>query len=57
MRLKRASQLLALHDLDWGLAPTHWQAATAPLELQNRISVIHEGIDTSPIAPRQGAFV
>jgi glycosyltransferase involved in cell wall biosynthesis len=57
VRLKRASQLLALHDLDWGLAPTHWQAATAPAEFQNRISVIHEGIDTRHIRPRAGAFV
>lgn len=57
VRLKRATQLLALHDLDWGLAPTAWQAATAPLEFQNRISVIHEGIDTREIKPRAGASI
>lgn len=57
VRLKRATQLLALHDLDWGLAPTHWQAATAPTELQNRISVIHKGIDTLQIAQRPGASI
>ena len=57
VRLKRATQLLTLHDLDWGLAPTHWQAATAPVEFQNRISVIHEGIDTREITPRAHASV
>lgn len=57
LRLKRATQLLAFHDLDWGLAPTHWQAATAPREFRDRISVIHEGIDTLRIAPRPGSRI
>jgi glycosyltransferase involved in cell wall biosynthesis len=52
LRLKRAPQLLAFHDFDWGLAPTAWQASTAPAEFRDRISVIHEGIDTDLIAPR-----
>jgi glycosyltransferase involved in cell wall biosynthesis len=55
LRLRRAPQLLALQDLDWGLAPTRWQASTAPIAYRNRISVIHEGIDTTRVAPRQGA--
>jgi glycosyltransferase involved in cell wall biosynthesis len=55
LRLRRAPQLLALEDLDWGLAPTHWQASTAPLVYRDRISVIHEGVDTAQAAPRQGA--
>jgi glycosyltransferase involved in cell wall biosynthesis len=54
LRLRRAPQLLALQDLDWGLAPTRWQASTAPIAYRNRISVIHEGIDTTRVAPRQG---
>ena len=57
LRLKRAPQLLALHDLDWGLAPTAWQASTAPAQFRDRISVIHEGIDTERIAPRLGASI
>lgn len=51
LRLRRATQLLAFHDLDWGLAPTPWQASTAPPEFRNRLSVIHEGIDTARIGP------
>lgn len=51
LRLRRATQLLALQDLDWGLAPTPWQASTVPLEYRQRLSVIHEGIDTEAIRP------
>jgi glycosyltransferase involved in cell wall biosynthesis len=49
--------LLALEDLDWGLAPTQWQASTAPGVYRDRISVIHEGIDTTRVAPRQGSEI
>jgi glycosyltransferase involved in cell wall biosynthesis len=57
LRLRRAPQLLALHDLDWGVAPTPWQASTVPAEYRQRLSVIHEGIDTTAIAPREGSFI
>jgi len=57
LRLRRAPQLLAFHDLSWGLAPTRWQASTAPPPFRSRISVIHEGIDTASIAPRKGARI
>ena len=57
LRLRRAPQLLAFHDLDWGLAPTRWQASTAPEPFRQRMSVIHEGIDTDQIAPRAGAEI
>ena len=55
LRLRRAHQLLALHDLDWAWAPTHWQAASAPQMFHGRISVIHEGIDTRTIGPNPNA--
>lgn len=51
VRLRRATQLLALQDLDWGMAPTPWQASTVPQEYRQRLSVIHEGIDTVAIGP------
>jgi glycosyltransferase involved in cell wall biosynthesis len=57
LRLRRATQLLAFHDLDWGLAPTRWQASTAPAEFHDRLSVIHEGIDTERIAPRAASRI
>jgi glycosyltransferase involved in cell wall biosynthesis len=52
LRLRRAPQLLALQDLDWGVAPTPWQASTVPEPYRQRLSVIHEGIDTAAIAPQ-----
>lgn len=52
LRIKRATQILALHDFDWGLAPTRWQASTAPATFRSRISVIHEGIDSQQIQPK-----
>ncbi len=57
LRLKRAPQFLAFHDLDWGLAPTQWQASTAPQRFRDRISVIHEGIDTCTVAPMPAAAI
>jgi glycosyltransferase involved in cell wall biosynthesis len=57
VRLRRGPQLLAFHDLDHAWAPTHWQAASAPALFQDRISVIHEGIDTRAIGPNPAAEV
>ncbi len=57
LRLRRSIQLQALQDLDWGLAPTPWQASTVPPEYRQRLSVIHEGIDTDAIRPDGPATV
>jgi glycosyltransferase involved in cell wall biosynthesis len=57
IRLRRSTQLLALQDLDWGLAPTPWQASTVPAEYRQRLSVIHEGIDTTVIRPERSAEI
>lgn len=57
LRLKRAPQLLGFHDLDWGLAPTHWQASTVRAPFRDRISVIHDGIDSRQVAPRAGSRI
>ena len=51
VRLRRAAQLLALQDLDWAVLPTPFQANTIPPEYHNRLSLIHEGIDTAHIRP------
>ena len=37
---------------DAGIAPTHWQASTFPPSFRNKISVIHDGIDTELITPK-----
>lgn len=55
LNARNASQLLALADADIGISPTEWQRSTYPPELQTKIHVVHEGIDTSVVAPNPGA--
>jgi glycosyltransferase involved in cell wall biosynthesis len=57
LRLRRLTQILAFHDLDHAIAPTKWQASTAPQEFADRISVIHEGIDTDLNCPNSNARI
>ena len=57
LRLRRAPQLQAFHELDCAVAPTQWQASTAPPEFRDRVHVIHEGIDTAAITPNPKANV
>lgn len=51
LHIKNATQLLGLADADIGISPTQWQRSTFPREFQDKISVIHEGIDTRQVAP------
>lgn len=57
LRLRRTFQMQPFLDFSWGLAPTAWQASTVPAEYRDRVSVIHEGIDTTRIAPRPGSEI
>lgn len=52
---RQAYVLHALHATDRILAPTQFQADTFPDYLSQRISVIHDGIDTASTAPLEGA--
>jgi glycosyltransferase involved in cell wall biosynthesis len=51
IRAKNASQLLALEQADYGISPTQWQWSTFPSIYQDKISVIHDGIDTTRVMP------
>ncbi len=51
VNLKNAATLLALSECDEGLSPTLWQKSTYPREYQDKIEVIHDGIDTDLIKP------
>lgn len=46
---KNLTHLLSWQSCDHGWSPTHWQASLFPVEMQARISVIHEGVDTQQI--------
>lgn len=55
LKLKNLNNLLHFGIADAGLSPTNWQASTFPKEFRNKISVIHDGIDTSKICPDENA--
>jgi glycosyltransferase involved in cell wall biosynthesis len=55
VHLKNAATLLALAECDQGLSPTNWQRSTYPSEYQDRIAVIHEGVDVNHVVPDPSA--
>ena len=55
LQCKNASSLLALIDADAGIAPTRWQRSTFPQELQEKIQVVHEGVDLQRFRPDKAA--
>ena len=57
VRLKNAHNYLAYADSDWLVSPTRWQGAQVPIPYQNRLSIIHDGIDTTTARPDPKATV
>lgn len=55
VRIKNATNLLNLDAADWNITPTHWQHRLHPAAFHDRISVLHDGIDTALCAPKAGA--
>src|SRR5262249_46490461 len=54
---RSAPQLLALSHAEKFLSPTQWQASTFATFIRNRITVIHDGIDTEGVRPFAEATV
>ena len=55
LRATNAANLLALCDADFGVAPTHWQRGLFPQEVQGKIQVIPDGIETEVFRPNAKA--
>ena len=55
IRTKNAPILIDLYTCDRGFSPTHWQKAQFPPEFHNKISVLHDGVDTEYFKPKPGA--
>jgi glycosyltransferase involved in cell wall biosynthesis len=55
IRTQNAPLLLSLTAMDYGITPTPWQKSLFPLEYQNRIEVLHEGVDTDAVASDSNA--
>lgn len=57
VKLKNVNNLLHFEFADAGISPTHWQASTFPTRFREKITVIHDGIDTQALAPDPNAFL
>jgi glycosyltransferase involved in cell wall biosynthesis len=55
LRARNGINLLAFQAADWGHSATRWQRSLHPAEMQSRISVLHEGVDTNVARPNPKA--
>ena len=53
IRIKNTPILTDLYSCDAGLCPTSWQLNQFPKEYQNKLKVLHDGIDTQYFSPRK----
>ena len=51
IRLKNTAILQDLSVMDWGQCPTHFQHSKFPEVFRDRISVLHDGVDTDYFKP------
>lgn len=51
IRVKNSHILVELYSSDHGISPTQWQKSQFPKEYQNKIDVVHEGVDTQYFVP------
>jgi len=56
LRTRNAVNLMGFDAADWGNTPTYWQRSVYPPEMRRRITVVHEGIDTSVVRPDDEAW-
>lgn len=57
LRMKNANHELHFPMAVAGLSPTQWQAQVFPAPFRERITVMHDGIDTERVRPHPGAFL
>lgn len=57
LRIKNTVQLLSIEQADAAVSPTQWQAAQFPTRFRERITVMHDGIDTRRVAPGDAQVV
>jgi glycosyltransferase involved in cell wall biosynthesis len=55
LRVMNAPLLMSLDASDWGYAPTRWQQAQFPKPYAERMTVLHDGIDTDLVKEQPGA--
>lgn len=55
VRMKNTAILHDLAAMDWGQCPTEFQKSQFPALFRNRISVLHDGVDTDYFSPDETA--
>jgi glycosyltransferase involved in cell wall biosynthesis len=55
LRTRNAINLMGLDAVDWGHSPTQWQRSQYPQRYRDRITVVHEGVDTTLVKPEPSA--
>lgn len=51
IRTENMAQVVSLLAADRGISPTEWQRSRYPIELREKIDVVHDGVDTSVARP------
>lgn len=57
LRVKNAITHMAFESADWGHVATQWQRNVHPPEMRQKITAIHEGVDTERVRPDSGASI
>ncbi len=55
LRCRNMLHLTSLEACDAGVSPTHWQRSLHPAAYQHKITVAHEGVDTTLLRPDNAA--
>jgi glycosyltransferase involved in cell wall biosynthesis len=55
LRMRNTTQLVSMESADAALSPTFWQRRQYPEFLRDRISVVHDGIETALVQRRPNA--
>ena len=55
LRARNGTSLLGFQGSDWGHSATKWQRSLHPAEMQSRLTVLHEGVDTDVVRPNPAA--
>jgi glycosyltransferase involved in cell wall biosynthesis len=55
LKTKNAVNLISLDACDRAITPTHWQHRQHPEAYRDKVSVIHDGVDTTRVRPNRDA--
>ena len=57
LQLKNLNNVLHFESADAGISPTQWQADSFPESFRRRITVIHDGVDTTTLIPNSNTHL